>query len=106
MKWRSLFQGHRGAPSAPRRRPLPPPPTLVRGRSLLLRRLDRALEAKPILDALAERYEMMSLDDEGRLFRVIVDDAQNASEAVVRLTVALDEIDQSWERSLAWPLSE
>jgi|GEM_PF-4535571 len=46
------------------------------------------------------------MGDENRTVRVVVDDAQDPDEAVVRLVVALDELDPRWERSFTWPRSE
>lgn len=112
MKWNQLSRWFRGAssegvrPTTPTAASTALPPFHGNGCPLLLRRLDRDQAAAPILDGLAQRYELVSMGDESRTFRVIVDDAQDPDEAVVRLVVALDELDPRWERSFAWPRSE
>lgn len=105
MRWGRFRNRSRNA--SPRAEtPSAPSPTPIRGRPLLLERLDDGGGAAKILDALSERYELMSLSDDGRLFRVVVDDALGPDEAVVRLVMALDEIDRDWERRFAWPHSD
>ncbi len=75
------------------------------GCALLLQRLDHFEEAD-ILDALAQRYELKTLDEEEGIFRVVIDDAYDSDEAVVRLTIVLDEIDRDWEGRFGWPKAE
>ncbi|MBN9621927.1 MAG: hypothetical protein J0H06_03080 [Actinobacteria bacterium] len=48
---------------------------------------------------------MGDLDGVGKRFRVVVDDAFESDEAVVRLASQLDEIDPEWQRHLSWPRS-
>jgi len=74
----------------------------VDGCSVLLQRLD-AQAGSEVIEALAERYRVAVVDEEGLLYRVDIEDARFTDEAVVRLASSLDEIDASWESGFAWP---
>lgn len=73
------------------------------GYELHLRRRDTEQEDAVTLGALAQRCEVDALDEDGLRFRVVVDDAYDPDEAVVRLASILDEIDRGWEGSFDWP---
>ena len=70
---------------------------------MLLRRIDIDEEGE-ILSALANHYEVSLLaEGDGLRHRVVVDDAYDPDEAVVRLASTLDKIDHGWEDHFAWP---
>lgn len=75
----------------------------VDGCPVLLQRLDAEGGSK-VVEALAERYEVVGVEGEDELlYRVEVDDARFPDEAVVRLACLLDEIDPGWQSRFAWP---
>lgn len=78
-----------------------PPPS---GPAVVVERLDDGPEGRAIVADLSDRYEVGALDDAGRRFLVVVDDAFEGDEAVVRLAAQLDEIHRDWQRRLAWPV--
>jgi hypothetical protein len=75
------------------------------GPAVVVERLDDDPESGAILAQLSDRYEVGDLDGGGGRFRVVVDDAYEGDEAVVRLASQLDEIDPDWQRRLSWPRS-
>ena len=81
-------------------------PEPERGPRLLIECRDSDAEGAEILAALIERYEIEALSEEGRTFRVTVDDALYPDEAVVRLASVLDEIDRDWQQHLGWPKAQ
>ena len=101
MSWgwfrrRRRESGRAGGPVAGR-------PSLV-GYALLLRRSDAEdQDGAETLSALAKRYEVSLAEEDGLKYRVVIDDAYDPDEAVVRLATVLDEIDQGWESRFEWP---
>ena len=95
--WLRRRRSLRRAASGPERRS-----SLV-GYALLLRRTATEQEGAEILSSLRERYEVSPADEDGHRHRVVVDDAYDPDEAVVRLASVLDEIDRGWEDRLGWP---
>jgi hypothetical protein len=91
----------------PARRPRPSlevtPP--FSGPAVVVERLDDGPNGSAILSGLSDRYEVGDLDGTAERFRVVVDDAFESDEAVVRLASQLDEIDPDWQRHLSWPRS-
>ena len=75
------------------------------GTPVVVERLDEEPQGRAIIAELSDRYEVGDLDGAGRRFRVVVDDAFESDEAVVRLASKLDEIDPGWQRHLSWPRS-
>lgn len=73
------------------------------GYVLLLRRSDTDQEGAEILSALAKRYEVSLANEDGLEYRVVLDDAYDPDEAVVRLASVLDGIDRGWEDRFGWP---
>jgi len=73
------------------------------GYALLLRRKDTDQEGAEILSALAKRYKVDLANEDGLEYRVVMDDAYDPDEAVVRLASVLDKIDQGWEDRIGWP---
>jgi hypothetical protein len=73
------------------------------GYTLLLRCTDVDREGAEILSALAKRYDIDLASEDGLQYRVMVDDAYDPDEAVVRLAFVLDEIDRGWEGCFRWP---
>jgi hypothetical protein len=73
------------------------------GHALLLRRSDTDQEGAEILSALAKRYEVSPANENCLQYRVVIDDAYDPDEAVVRLASVLDEIDRDWEDRFGWP---
>lgn len=99
MSWRWLRRrrGSGGGAGAARGRP-----SLI-GYALLLRRSDTDQEGAEILSTLAKRYEVSLANEDGFEYRVVLDDAYDPDEAVVRLASVLDGIDQGWEDRFGWP---
>ena len=90
----------------PRRpRPLLETVTPFSGPAVVVERLDDDPESGAIVAHLSDRYEVGDLDGGARRFRIVVDDAYESDEAVVRLASQLDEIDPDWQRRLSWPRS-
>lgn len=101
MSWHWLRKlGSKASPQAKKAAPLP-----AQANSVRLQPLDASKAPDEILAVLAKRYEVTTLEG-GRVFRVVVEDAYDPAEAVVRLASALDAIDSGWERSFEWPYSE
>jgi hypothetical protein len=73
----------------------------VDGCPVVLQRLDTAQREDRVIEVLTERYEVEALDQVR--YRIVVDDARFADEAVVRLACLLDEIDPNWQERFAWP---
>lgn len=101
MSWHWLRKrGSKASPQAKKAAPLP-----AQANSVRLQPLDASEVPDEILTALAERYQVTTLEG-GRVFRIVVEDAYDPAEAVVRLASVLDAIDDGWERCFAWPYSE
>jgi hypothetical protein len=77
--------------------------TSLVGYALLLRRSDTDQEGAEILSTLEKRYELSPADEDGLQYRVVIDDAYDPDEAVVRLASVLDGIDGGWENRFGWP---
>lgn len=75
------------------------------GPAVVVERLDEDPQGRAIIAELSDRYVVGDLDGVGKRFRVVVDDAFESDEAVVRLASQLDEIDPEWQRHLSWPRS-
>jgi hypothetical protein len=75
------------------------------GPVIVIECLDGDPRAQAIVAELCGRYEVGGLDRGGERFRVVVEDAFEPDEAVVRLASQLDEIDADWQRYLSWPRS-
>jgi hypothetical protein len=75
------------------------------GPPVVVERLDDDPQGRAIIAELGDRYEVADLDGVGKRFRVVVEDAFESDEAVVRLASQLDEIDPEWQRYLSWPRS-
>lgn len=96
LRRRRRESGRGGGPVAGR-------PSLV-GYELLLRRSDTdGQDGAETLSALAKRYEVSLANEDGLQYRVVIDDAYDPDEAVVRLASVLDEIDRGWEDRFGWP---
>ncbi|HEX3609982.1 MAG TPA: hypothetical protein VHU14_10010 [Solirubrobacterales bacterium] len=65
--------------------------------------MDTDQEGAEILDALAKRYDVNSANENGLQYRVVIDDAYDPDEAVVRLASVLDKINRGWEDRFGWP---
>lgn len=75
------------------------------GPAVVVERLDEDPQGAVIIAELGDRYEISGLDAAGRRLQVVVDDAFEQDEAIVRLASQLDEIDLGWQRHLSWPRS-
>jgi hypothetical protein len=98
----------RRRPREPQRAPRPRPSlevTPFSGPAVVIERLDDGPDGRVILAELSDRYEVGDLGGTAERFRVVVDDAVESDEAVVRLASQLDEIDPDWQRHLSWPRS-
>jgi len=75
----------------------------VDGCPVVLQRLDTAQPEDKVIEVLTKRYEVEALDQAQLQYRIVVDDARFADEAVVRLACLLDEIDPNWQENFVWP---
>jgi len=75
------------------------------GCPVFLERQEATERGDKMVEALADRYSVESLDQAGLQFQVMVEDARFPHEAVVRLASVLDEIDPDWAGFFAWPTS-
>lgn len=74
--------------------------------TVLVERLDDDPKADAIITELGKCYEIIDLNSSGGSFKVVIDDAFEQDEAIVRLASALDDIDLDWQRHLSWPRSQ
>ena len=75
------------------------------GCPVLLERQEATERGDKMIEALAGRYSVETLDEARLQYRVMVDDARFPHEAVVRLASVLDRIDPDWAGCFAWPTS-
>lgn len=74
------------------------------GYAVLLRRTDiDDQDGVEILNALEKQHDVNLANEDGLQHRVVIDDAYDPDEAVVRLALALDGINCSWQEHFGWP---